>query len=115
MSSCPIPSPLSITLPNGSNAVRFGVVNDSTPDACIRHSLVNQTVTAKALNAAGTFAVEFPTEVTDDVAGEFKVTFDLADQPMQVGTYRLEITVKDKAGNVIKTLAGVLNITREPA
>ena len=115
MSSCPIPQPLSITLPNGSNAVRFGVVNDSTPDDCIRHSLVNQAVTAKALNTAGTFAVEFPTEVTDDVAGEFKITFDLADQPMQVGTYRLEITVKDKAGNVVKTLAGVLNITREPA
>ena len=115
MPSCTVPQPLSVTLPNGSNATRFGNVNDSTPDDCIPHSLVGQTVTTKALNAAGTFSVSFPTEIIDAAAGHFKINFDLKDQPMQVGTYRLEVTVKDKPGNVLKSLAGVLNIQREPA
>lgn len=115
MPSCTVTPPLSVTLPNGSNATRFGNVNDSTPDDCIPHSLVGQTVTTKALNAAGTFSVSFPTEIIDAAAGQFKINFNLKDQPMQVGTYRLEVTVKDKPGNVLKSLAGVLNIQREPA
>ena len=113
--SCPVPTPLNFTLPNGSNAVRFGVVSNSTPDACLPHSLVNQTITAKALNMAGTFSVEFPVEIMDDSLGQFKVNFNLADQPMQVGTYVLQLTVRDKAGSVLKNMNGSLTVTPEPA
>jgi hypothetical protein len=111
--SCPVPQPLSFTLPNGANTERFGAVSDSTPEDCIPHSLVNQTVTTKASNMAGTFAVDFPTEVLEDSKGQFKITFNLKDQPMQPGTYALQITVRTKDGSALKTLTGSLNIQPE--
>jgi hypothetical protein len=111
--SCPIPQPPSFTLPNGANTERFGVVSDSTPEECLPHSLVNQTVTTKASNMAGTFTVDFPTEVIDDVAGQFKISFNLKDQPMQSGTYVLQVIVRDKDGSALKTLSGSLNIQPE--
>ena len=110
---CPIPTPLSFTLPNGANTERFGVVSDSTPEECLPHSLVNQTVTTKASNMAGTFTVDFPTEVIDDVAGQFKIQFNLKDQPMQAGTYALQVSVRDRDGSPLKTLTGALNIQPE--
>ena len=113
MPSCPVPQPLSFTLPNGANTERFGVVSNSTPEECLPHSLVNQTVTTKASNMAGTFAVDFPTEVIDDAAGQFKIQFNLKDQPMQVGTYALQISVRDRDGSPLKTLPGTLNIQPE--
>jgi hypothetical protein len=100
-------------LPNGTNTERFGVVSDSTPEECLPHSLVNQTVTTKASNMAGTFTVDFPTEVIDDVAGQFKISFNLKDQPMQSGTYVLQVIVRDKDGSALKTLSGSLNIQPE--
>ena len=111
--SCPMPQPPSFTLPNGTNTERFGVVSDSTPEECLPHSLVNQTVTTKASNMAGTFTVDFPTEVIDDVAGQFKISFNLKDQPMQSGTYVLQVIVRDKDGSALKTLSGSLNIQPE--
>ena len=111
---CTIPQPLSITLYNGSNVSRYGKVQDSTPDDCLPHSLVGQTVSATATNLGGTFKHPFTTVVTDDAAGEFKIDFDLSTSPMTVGTYGLQVTVRDKAGNVLKTMTGALNIQGEP-
>lgn len=112
--TCQIPQPLSITLSNGSNTGRYGVVQDSTPESCLPHSLVNQTVSAKATNEDHTFVHEFNAEVTDDAKGEFRIDFDLSTSPMPVGTYGLQITVRDKAGAVVKSITGSLNITQEP-
>tara|TARA_B100001741_G_scaffold291319_2_gene271412 strand:- start:2116 stop:2463 length:348 start_codon:yes stop_codon:yes gene_type:complete len=113
--SCPIPQPLSITLANGTNAERFGVVSNSTPDDCLPFDLTRHTVTTKATNAAGTFVVGFETEVlTPANKGQFKVHFNLADEPMQMGTYRLEVTVRNAEGNPVKTLPGTLTIQRMP-
>ena len=111
---CTIPQPLSITLYNGSNVSRYGKVQDSTPEDCLPHSLVGQTVSATATNLGGTFKHPFTTAVTDDAAGEFKIDFDLSTSPMTVGTYGLQITVRDHAGNVLKTMTGALNIQGEP-
>ena len=113
MPSCPVPQPLSFNLPNGANTERFGVVSNSTPEECLPHSLVNQTVTTKASNVAGTFTVDFPTEVIEEAAGQFKIQFNLKDQPMQVGTYALQISVRGRDGSPLKTLTGVLNIQPE--
>ena len=111
---CPIPQPLSITLSNGGNASRYGVVQDSTPEECLPHSLVGQTVSAKATNLGGTFVHEFNTEVTDAPAGEFRIDFDLATSPMSSGSYALQLTVRDTSRSVIKTMTGALNITKAP-
>ena len=113
--SCPIPQPLSITLSNGTNAERFGVVSNSTPEDCLPFDLTRHTVTTKATNAAGTFVVEFETEVlTPANKGQFKVHFNLADEPMLVGTYVLHITVRNSANAAVKNLQGTLNIKPEP-
>ena len=108
--SCPVPQPLSFNLPNNANTERFGVVSDSTPEACLPHSLVGQTVAAKASNLSGTFSVDFPTEITDAVAGQFKIFFNLADEPMLIGSYVMRVTVRDSSGTELKTLNGALNI-----
>lgn len=110
MSSCPTPKSLTFTLPNHANTERFGVVSDSTPEACLPHSLVGQTVTAKASNLSGTFSVDFPTEITDAVAGQFKIFFNLADEPMLIGSYVMRVTVRDSSGTELKTMNGALNI-----
>ena len=113
--SCPLPKPLSITLPNGTNAERFGVVSNSTPEDCLPFDLTRHTVSTKATNAAGTFVVQFETEVLKpDNKGQFKVHFNLKDEPMLVGTYVLSITVRDAAGDAVKNLQGTLNILKEP-
>ena len=111
---CQIPKPLAITLSNGSNSSRYGVVQNSTPEDCLPHSLVGQTVSAIATNLGGTFKQPFNVEVTDDVQGEFRIDFDLQTTPMQQGTYGLQITVRDKAGAVIKSMTGSLNIEKAP-
>ena len=111
---CPIPKPLSITLSNGMDTSRYGQIQDSTPEACLPHSLVGQTVSAIATNLGGTFKQPFNVAITDDVKGEFRIDFDLHTTPMQAGTYGLQITCRDKAGAVIKSMTGSLNITKEP-
>ena len=113
--TCPLPQPLSITLPNGINAERFGVVSNSTPEDCLPFDLTRHTVTTKATNAASTFVVQFETEVlTPANRGQFKVHFNLGDAPMLVGTYVLQVTVRDAAGSPVKSLPGTLNITKAP-
>ena len=112
--TCPVPKPLSITLPAGTIATRYGVVSSSTPEECLPYSLVNKHITAVAANMAQTYKVWFVAEVVDDAAGQFKITFDLQAQPMQVGTYQLQVAVKDVADVVEKVLTGTLNITQEP-
>ena len=52
-------------------------------------------------------------QIIDDAKGQFKITFNLKDQPMQAGTYALQITVRDKDGSALKTLTGSLNIQPE--
>ena len=112
--SCPIPQPLSITLSNGTNAERFGVVSNSTPEDCLPFDLTRHTVSTKATNAAGTFVVEFETEVDARQQGQFKVHFNLGDEPMLVGTYVLHITVRNSANAAVKNLQGTLNVQKEP-
>ena len=83
--TCPLPQPLSITLPNGTNAERFGVVSNSTPEDCLPFDLTRHTVSTKATNAAGTFVVEFETEVlTPANKGQFKVHFNLGDEEIRL-------------------------------
>ena len=112
--TCKLPKPLAINLPNGSNTSRYGTAQDSTPEACLPHSLVNQTVSAMATNMGNTFFHEFNTEITDAAKGEFRIDFDLSTSPMPVGTFGLQVTVRDKAGAVLKTMTGSLTITQEP-
>ena len=113
--TCALPQPLSITLPSGSNAERFGVVSNSTPDDCVPYDLTRHTVSTKATNSGNTFSVEFPTEVlTPANKGQFKVRFNLNEEPMQAGTYVLLVTVRDSDSNPVKTLPGTLTILRAP-
>ena len=110
MTSCPTPRSLTFTLPNQANTERFGVVSDSTPEECLPHSLIGHTVTAEAINRYGTFSVYFPAEITDAVAGQFKIVFNLADQPIMIGSYVLRVTVRDSSGTELKTIDGALTI-----
>ena len=112
--TCIIPKPLSITLYNGSNVSRYGKVQDSTPEDCLPHSLVGQTVSAIATNYDHSLKHSFTTAVTDDAAGEFRIDFDLSTSPMTTGPYVLQITVRDHANNVLETMTGALNIQIEP-
>ena len=113
--TCPLPQPLAITLTNGTNVERFGVVSNSTPEDCLPFDLTRHTVSTKATNAASTFVVEFETEVlTPANRGQFKVHFNLGDEPMLVGTYVLHITVRNSANAAVKNLQGTLNVQKEP-
>jgi len=112
--TCPVPKPLSITLPAGTIATRYGVVSSSTPEECLPYSLVNKHITAMACNVSQTYQVWFVTEVVSDADGQFKITFDLQAQPMQAGTYQLKVAVKDVSDIVEKDITGTLNITGEP-